>query len=234
MEFDIDAINHAHLERQRNVAPAEPTRLGITAAQQVETRWTQCHREVGVYEKWLPLDLKGAVKAVLPDQMPDTIDAVTAVRTDTFAVIVAILRDIHGDLMTAFIRLGRPLPLSRVSGASGDKWEPYEWDSWFLREENGWAHPEPAEDRRSRTVVEPATGMVWASAAELARAIDKPLQSLYHHLQGRAGYSKVAGRVFEYVTTPEKARPGSIDAMTEQEKEEARARSRAAGFEPRF
>jgi len=92
--------------------------------------------------------------------------------------------------------------------------------------------PEPKLDGRVRPVHEPETGLSWRSIGELADELVCATGTLYNHLRGNPVQPLVRGRKFEYGDIPPE--PGSIDAMTEEEREAERQYTRAMGFEPNF
>lgn len=242
MEFDIDAANAQHLEglrqQQAKDAAAPPIPIGYSAAAELELWQILCRREIDIYERWLAEvapDMQGTIRLVGEMGTWGTIEDVYAVRKDTLAATVAILREtFDGNFYEAYVALDRPLPLSREAKVVSDKWAPYEWDGWFFREANGLSHGSNGTDGRAKAVVEPASGMTWGSVVEVAMAVGRPVSSIYQHLRKRPGYATINGRVFEYDTTPKTAERRGVLDMTEGEKEESRARTRAAGFEPRF
>lgn len=103
----------------------------------------------------------------------------------------------------------------------------------------GYVPPEKEEPKgTARPVRDAGTGQTWESASAAARAIGCHIQTVYAHMSGRLKTCK--GRVLEYAETdapkrdPGAAVPGSIDAMTETEREALRAKARASGFQPKF
>lgn len=99
-------------------------------------------------------------------------------------------------------------------------------------EETGYAESGHI-DPRKKIVREPATGLQWDSAKDLARALGCSVQTVYAHLSGRL--KSCHGRIFEYC--PRAAAgpvPGSIDAMSPEERERSRALARSLGFIPRY
>jgi hypothetical protein len=92
--------------------------------------------------------------------------------------------------------------------------------------------PEPKPDARVRPVHEPETGRSWQSIGELADELGCAAGTLYNHLRGNPVQPLVRGRKFEYGEAP--PTPGSIDAMTDEEREAERQFTRAMGFEPEF
>jgi len=96
----------------------------------------------------------------------------------------------------------------------------------------GYVPPEdgPHNGKRVRDV---STGETWGSAADLAWHLGCHVQTVYGHLGGRLKTCK--GRVFEYAPEePDGPAPGSIDAMTDDQREARRAQMRAAGWTPKF
>lgn len=200
-----------------------------------EINWDWAQKEAMLFDRWLVSlepTMAGVVPSVLIKPVPADRDNTMAVRRELFRTFAAVLESLPGTRMDKYRKLKSPRMLRHYAGLATQRLDEREWCLELLGELSG---RETHQDHRSRAVIEPETGSVWSSATELATDLGCAKISVYQHLSKRL-LPTLRGRVFEYVDAeaPRKAVPGSIAAMTEEEKEESRARTRAAGFEPRF
>lgn len=181
------------------------------------------------YQKWLT-KLSPAYSGLLDNVAYTPEDARAGTLWTIFdAVVKSDLRD-NAEKWAA---MGSPKYLEWYMGFA--KHKPTERDLVIYAHWDDVGYTPPAEGpHNGKRVRDTATGEVWHSAADLAQHLGCHIQTVYGHLNGRLKTCK--GRVFEYAAegVDGASTPGSVNSMTDDQREVLRAQMRAAGWTPRF
>lgn len=237
MLYMIDKGNgNTAIENAPGGARVVNTFATLEAAIPVNSAWIRLSGDLRRLQKWIGYidpsfpEILGLFQIPPDGFVPTMGDAIYDGAWDVFDGLV---KSAPGDMIDKFRAMGEPPLLAFYFGVTRKALTERERAMYIQREQTGWK-PDGSEpqDGRVKPVRELATGREWAAAADLATELGCHVATLYNHLRRDPRYAQVQGRVFEYA--PPRPVPGSIDAMTPDEKEAARARARAAGFEPRF
>lgn len=202
-------------------------------AQHVEHVWNRSAVEVALFQRRVvKLDPAYANVFGLFRMPPKGLTADIAKRAygDAAAMFGVIFDGHPGTRLEKFAAVGSPPAMAHWCGAAKKPLTTamhvmeLEWEYFGNR-------PTPRADGRVKPVGEPSTGLQWPSIQELAIELGCAEGTLYNHLRRNPAQPSIRGRVFAYVDRP---LPGSIDAMTEDEKDAERQFTRAMGFEPGF
>lgn len=228
---DIDDINSTYLNKLRDAEPEPPKPVA-----RVDIRnglWDRAQREAIMYGRWISVfnpDLAAAFGIFENPPMPFEYQRILDQRNEALNVFIPLLLAMPGTPSEKFKAMGRPKALTFILGLRSTRIPEEDWDRSVWANFNGAS--EYSGDGRIKPVYEPATGMEWGSLQELADEIGCSVGTLYNHMRGAPTQPSVQGRVFRYAEV--KPVKGSISAMTEDEKEALRQRTREMGFEPNF
>lgn len=207
-------------------------------ARTVVARWLDALDEISLFQRRLDrmdAGYAGTFDLFRADPPEWTLPAIRAQHRDATGVFSALLEAHPGARTEKFVAMGSPAVLAYWAGARATPLTDREQVMELYWERHPERRPEPRYDARVKDVREPATGKVWPSVVAMVAEVGGHADTAYSHLRGDPRYKTVKGRTFEYVEKdPDTPLPGSLAAMTEAEKEAARARARAAGMEPKF
>lgn len=216
------------------LAPQKPEPLRPTRDYRAIDDWGKMCREAVLYAKWIgefDPDLSATFDGYLTPPDPFEYRTVLDMRNGALQLFTDLIHAMPGEGRDKFIKLGRPKALVQILGIRPARPTDRDWDISILSITNGYSEYS-ARDGRIKPVIEVATGLEWPSVADLAYELGCAAGTLYNHLQGNVKYAFVMGRKFQYGEI--KPVPGSIDAMTEEEREAARQHTIACGFTPNF
>lgn len=204
------------------------------SAQHAAHLWNRAALEIELFQRRVvKLDpaYAGVFDAFRAPPIGLTAEIAARTHTDARALFGAIVDAHPGTRLEKFKAMGSPPALAHWCGATKKPLSNVMHIMELEWEFNG-RRPEPKLDARVRPVHEPETGWSWRSIGELADELGCATGTLYNHLRGNPVQPLVQGRKFEYGDAP--PMPGSIDAMTDEEREAERQRTRDAGFDPNF
>jgi len=213
----------------------EPTIQDQRAVLHAQFEWGNVQREVRFLRMWLSMLEPALGMAMDPFETrpdPQTSEALDKIHNDAWRAFDAIVKSWYGTNQEKWYAMGRTPLLAHYFGF---RKRPLNARETIMYQTQIMTGVVPSvTDPRAKPIVEPATGLKWASAADLAIELDCHPQTIYNHTS-RGNPKTVQGRVFirDPDHDPNAPLPGSWDAKTPEEKEASRRLALANGFQPR-
>jgi hypothetical protein len=181
----------------------------MDSAKRAAASWAAVSYEITMLQRWFARLNPDAGLASVFDlyQVPPrdiTPDATQEIYQAVVGIFEALVMAEPGTMPEKFQRMGGSPLLAHFCGVRSTPLTPRERAMFLQQEQTGHRTEDTgtvarvANDRRSKLVVEPATGRTWSSAADLARELGCHPVSLYAHLGARRTPATIYKRVFEY------------------------------------